>query len=636
MEKVIRIGEQFESFDLFKATLKKYEQEKCANYPVYNSARDHENDNLKYRWARFKCKLSGDHIKDTSARNTKSYKQDCSSYIYVAQQLNDHNVSVLQIIKMSEIHNHIANESLFKHIVNQRKSTIEKHRDLLENILPTKPNLRALQQQINEKGDGIIYLKDLHNLKSSLKESLHQNDLVQLMNEMLKIDNATVRVFYDQNDELDCIFFQDKRMKMYFERFPELVMFDGTYKLNDRRMPLVIMLIVDGNGESQIVNLCVVRSENQTTFIQLFDEFKKENGNHEKIEVIMSDKAFANRNAFRSAFPKAKHQLCVFHVLQIMNREITTQKRNLKPAVREVALRIVRRMVYAKTQTEYDECHRELAGLNSRELTDYFENNWDNIQDQWVGYKVNQHANFENRSNNRLESLNQKIKTVVTKYSNLSSFFNDLMICIGSYNVERDHIAADSILRKSLATSHDTRYDKQYAILLTQYAYNKYKPQSMKANRIQFSKICELTAECLENNKVIEITDEQCSCAFFNTMKLPCSHVIAFLLFHGESPFKPTLCANRWKRENADFASQFEYPIESSQVQIVRTTTQQSARRMNPNEKFRAAEKETKKICEILAEKSQIEFDQWMEKLKKFRISVEKNDLEADPIDQGN
>lgn len=66
-------------------------------------------------------------------------------------------------------------------------------------------------------------------------------------------------------------------------------MFDGTYKLNNARMPLVILLIVDGNGESQIAGLTIVKSENEDTFLQFFEEFKKENVRHGDIEVIMSD-----------------------------------------------------------------------------------------------------------------------------------------------------------------------------------------------------------------------------------------------------------------------------------------------------------------------------------------------------------
>lgn len=165
-------------------------------------------------------------------------------------------------------------------------------------------------------------------------------------------------------------------------------------------MPVVIMLIVDGNGESQIAGLAIVKSENEASFRQLFDEFKVENPRYVDIKVIMSDKSFANRNAFRAAFPHAEHQLCTFHVIQIFNREVTTRKRNLTVQQRTEAIRILHRMVYAQNQAEYDNCYRNLRRINSPELMSYFNDFWHNITDQWVGFKVNCHLNFENRTNN--------------------------------------------------------------------------------------------------------------------------------------------------------------------------------------------------------------------------------------------
>lgn len=172
-----------------------------------------------------------------------------------------------------------------------------------------------------------------------MKTNPHQNDLVKFVHEMCQIENATVKVIKNDVHELDCVFFQDQRMKQYFDSYPDLVMFDGTYKLNDRRMPLVVMLVVDGNGESQVAGLCIVRSENTATFTTVFIAFKEESPRHSDIEVILSDKSFANRNAFKISFPNAHHQLCVIHVLKIFNREVTTAKRG-----------ILKQMVYAESQ----------------------------------------------------------------------------------------------------------------------------------------------------------------------------------------------------------------------------------------------------------------------------------------------
>lgn len=322
-------------------------------------------------------------------------------------------------------------------------------------------------------------------------------------------------------------------------------------------------------------------------------------------------------------------------MLQIFNREITTRKRNLTVQQKDEALRHVRRMVYAHNETEYQQCYGRLKAMDCEALMTYFDDNWNNIQEHWVGYHVNSHVNYENKTNNRLESLNQKIKAVVAKYANLASFFEDLITCIASFNIERDHVAADSILRKGLATALNTEYDAKYAKFLTRYAFDKYTMQSMKASQVQFSKISELNAECIENNTNIEVSDEACTCPFFKTMELPCSHIIAFIRHHNDDPFKPSMIPDRWKRERAQFVSDFLYSADIAEVQIVNTQQSGASRRRNmtSRQKFRQAESHSKKICEIMSEKTQSDYDVWLQRLKEFRHCIENDEIPA-PLTQ--
>ena len=38
-------------------------------------------------------------------------------------------------------------------------------------------------------------------------------------------------------------------MKLNFASYPEVLMIDATYKLNDLQMPLYLMMTVDANGQ---------------------------------------------------------------------------------------------------------------------------------------------------------------------------------------------------------------------------------------------------------------------------------------------------------------------------------------------------------------------------------------------------
>lgn len=198
------------------------------------------------------------------------------------------------------------------------------------------------------------------------------SDLNLLIQEMDKFEAATHEIFTNQENEVERIYFQDRHMKNNFANWPDLIMFDATYKLNDRRMPLGIMMVIDGDGESQIAAVFIMKTESSDTMNRLFTKFKAENKSYEKIEIIMTDKSAANLRSFSSSFPKAQCHLCVFHVLQIFEREITTVKRNITTEQRAKAIEILRNMVYSKTENDYNMSYNELLNLNCNGNCEFF------------------------------------------------------------------------------------------------------------------------------------------------------------------------------------------------------------------------------------------------------------------------
>lgn len=202
--------------------------------------------------------------------------------------------------------------------------------------------------------------KDIYNFNAKNKQSTGINDLEKVVNELRKVDGAAVKIVHNNQKELQGIFFQDQRMKKYFDVYPEILMFDATYSLNDRHMALVILLIMDGNGESQIVAMFIVISENDNIMTEMFRQFKDENKNWAKIEVIMTDKAMVNLNVARTEFPNAVHHLCIFHVQQIFIREIQTKKREITADQRAQCLSVLNNMIYADSEAEYNRLYDEL------------------------------------------------------------------------------------------------------------------------------------------------------------------------------------------------------------------------------------------------------------------------------------
>lgn len=433
---------------------------------------------------------------------------------------------------------------------------------------------------------------------------------------MAAIEHSVTKIIVNDNNEVEFIFFQDANMKANFHAFPDLILFDGTYNLNDRKMPLVVIMVVDGSGVSHIAGFIIVQSENVQTFDRLFEIFKQENPNHTKIEVIMSDKSFANRSAFANAFD-AEHHFCVFHVLQIFQREITTRKREITAEQRTQIQSILRAMVYAESESKYVHLYEKLKAMNCQKVNEYFDANWHNIRDQWVAFYCNQYRNYEERTNNRLESFNQKIKAVVSKYSGIAMFFEDLWTCTVSYNIERDHQLADDVLRKPLTLPNLSPIEP-YVGCLTNYAFQKIRQQFIKSTDVEFSTFSDIEAECIEHGLIIKTTNDECNCGFRTSADLICAHLFAFFTQNDTNLFRLDLCNKRYSIHKNKFIGQLDYifgnqPSTSSEVipNIHVVPTQDANPQFTQHQKFLMATEKTKEIAEWQTENNRDLMNIW-------------------------
>ena len=92
--------------------------------------------------------------------------------------------------------------------------------------------------------------------------------------------------------------------------------------------------------------------------------------------------------------------------------------------------------------------YKEFRSIAPQTVIDYFDKNWNSIKDEWVYYALNC-MNLLNDSNNRLESLNAKIKDKVGTDKYFLEFVNLFFLFMELHQVERDGVSSDCIMRKS-------------------------------------------------------------------------------------------------------------------------------------------------------------------------------------------
>ena len=164
---------------------------------------------------------------------------------------------------------------------------------------------------------------------------------------------STVEVFTDTEGVFSGLMFQDNLMKSIFSSYPEVLLIDATYKLTDLRMPVYLMMCIDGNGQGEIVLVFLTAVETEESIAKMVQAFKKFNS--------CWTQDFNERAVFWKKFPGAVPHICLFHTLRSFRREVTTEKLGIRPGERDHALEIITKLAYSKSEAEYDEHYQDVT-----------------------------------------------------------------------------------------------------------------------------------------------------------------------------------------------------------------------------------------------------------------------------------
>jgi len=360
-------------------------------------------------------------------------------------------------------------------------------------------------------------------------------------------------------------------------------------------------MIEDGNGQSEIAAIGLLVNEEEITLRWFFETFKKTNPISINTRVYVTDKDMKERNVIRTVFPNAALTICLFHTLRTFNREVTSEKRNITPKQRDDIKQIFQNLAYCKTQLEYDSMYHHLQAMAPESIMEYYNKNWHAIRNEWViGMTLNT-GNFMNKTNNRLEGFNGKLKSVISTFSTLDDFVEKLFIVLDCIRLERDKNAI-KLVQKQPTQKNSIPELQQFYSLLTPYAFNSLKTQF----------------ECAAETDVLEKTTENnCSCLFYNSMRLPCRHIFNLRKKQSLSLYDNSLCDERWTR-NYYYQNQrvFKNVEVTDSDNTTMTTLYKKKKIPTTHEKFREASIIGAKIADLVSKSSNIHYHRKIEQLE--------------------
>ena len=359
---------------------------------------------------------------------------------------------------------------------------------------------------------------------------------------------STVEVFTDADGQFTGLFFQDKLMKATYASYPEVIFVDATYKLNNLRMPMYILLVVDGNGQSEIIAIYITSLETEEAITKMVQVFKANNSCWDMTRVVMTDKDLIERAVFRNEFPKSSLLICLFHTLRSFKREITCEKLSIRAGEREHALELITAIAYSKSELKYNENYQLLLQSGMQSVISYYNNNWHPIRYEWVECYKGVNFTLGERTNNRLESINGKIKSVCSRHVNLDTFFDQFFAVLACLRNERDHSTLMAIVKKRVILSPINSPEWQYASLLTPYAFTYVQEQLSRMAKVSLAEDSTTGAHSVSTSEGnLSVTANSCCCRFWKTMHLPCRHILATRSKTQLPLYSPNLVSDRWK-----------------------------------------------------------------------------------------
>ncbi|CAI6372024.1 unnamed protein product [Macrosiphum euphorbiae] len=333
-------------------------------------------------------------------------------------------------------------------------------------------------------------------------------------------------------------------MKEEFQAFSEMVCADATYKLIDIKIPLYVLLIEDDNGRSEITAFGLFVNEQRETLEWFFNKYKECYLACSMTRVFITDKSLSiiiiiiflyldmkERTVIKPLFPQCRLVICLFHTLRTFNLVITCEKLGITPDERDRSKGIIEKLRYCKSEREYQDMYTIFLSEAPHAVKNYFIKNWHDIREEWVTGLAFNSGNFLNATNNRLESFNSKLKSVIPIFLNLSDFFKQLFVILKCVRSERDNKTI-GVIQKHPTKKFKNDDEYKYYKLLTPYEFN-YLKQSLSIT---------------DNSNVLCTTLTVCSCGFFNSMKLPCIHIFNKWISTNNCLYDEKLCDKRWTR----------------------------------------------------------------------------------------
>ncbi|KAK3929704.1 Protein FAR1-RELATED SEQUENCE 5 [Frankliniella fusca] len=163
--------------------------------------------------------------------------------------------------------------------------------------------------------------------------------LIDVLSELTAEDpGAVISVTKSESGELQFIFLQTSEMRENVAKYGKVILIDHTYKINKNRMPVCVLMVMDGGGSGRAAGYAFVANEKMTTVHSVLEAFRESITEElaEKVRTLIVDKDPSEIGAIQAVFPNAAIQLCSFHVSKVLNEKSRKETPEVKSLIKQL------------------------------------------------------------------------------------------------------------------------------------------------------------------------------------------------------------------------------------------------------------------------------------------------------------
>nr|CAD1841459.1 unnamed protein product [Ananas comosus var. bracteatus] len=174
-------------------------------------------------------------------------------------------------------------------------------------------------QRANRRNASLIPADYKNYLRSKRTKNMQLGDAGAVCEYLQKMKGENPAFFYaiqvDEDDQLTNIFWSDAKSRMDYCYFGDVVCFDSSYRINDYGRPFALFIGVNHHKQTIVFGTALLYDETVESFKWLFETFKNAMGG-KQLKTILSDQSTAIAEAIGAVWPGSAHRLCVWHIYQ--------------------------------------------------------------------------------------------------------------------------------------------------------------------------------------------------------------------------------------------------------------------------------------------------------------------------------